>query len=709
MKKGSLQESGERLSHVIKRNLGVFRGFTESGLEFRADVVAPYRGEPAPLIGDFLLVDINGDEHLLGRITRFYPVGVLSTPQGDEYLTTLSKMNQDIPEDIKDDRLRYNVNLRILGTIIEDGDSFRYVPGVRQLPHLGAKVGVPTSAVMQYICTLGCDPNGEPITIGYLALGNTVFEDLPVKFDLDHLIAKRSFVFARAGYGKSNLVKLLIAKLYEKPRNVGMLIFDPEGEYAFADDQGRPGLTNIPYLQKRIIVFTDRDLPSGMKKYVGGRTRLNLAEMKASVVVSRCIASEKQEMVFAARMRSRNRDEWEELVSLITNSGYRTSDEDIGRLTDLQPDREGASVSAVRSNLVPVIGALHDSKSNMLDQIKQNLREGHIVIVDVSTLSRINSERLAGLVLNDIFHHNQNNFITGGRGNLLKTIVVLEEAQAVLSSKAAEDSPFVTWAKEGRKYGLGALLITQQPGAIANELLSQGDNFFAFHLISASDLNHLKHANSHYSTDVITSIISEPIKGNCYYWSAPDQPFVMCARVLNYEEYVKSLDGYQESSEVVVKKGKGSSASSEDMMKIKTPAEEYREKQPTLESDFDNAVEKSVLETHSVRLNANVWVDGTERKDVLAIQQWNISLELGKSLGSDLLDRFGKQFDGGGDWFVKGHAIQESLKRLGFLSDLGVAYLEKKEYYLLSKEAVEKYLEKQINEGAPLKLTSFKK
>ena len=53
---------------------------------------------------------------------------------------------------------------------------------------------------------------------------------------------------------------------------------------------------------------------------------------------------------------------------------------------------------------------------------------------------------------------------------------------------AAEDSPFVSWVKEGRKYGLGAVLVTQQPGSIPAELLSQGDNFFVFHLLSAGDL-----------------------------------------------------------------------------------------------------------------------------------------------------------------------------------------------------------------------------
>ncbi len=36
-----------------------------------------------------------------------------------------------------------------------------------------------------------------------------------VKFPVESLVSRRTFVFARAGFGKSNLNKLLFSKLYE--------------------------------------------------------------------------------------------------------------------------------------------------------------------------------------------------------------------------------------------------------------------------------------------------------------------------------------------------------------------------------------------------------------------------------------------------------------------------------------------------------------
>jgi DNA helicase HerA-like ATPase len=69
-------------------------------------------------------------------------------------------------------------------------------------------------------------------------------------------------------------------------------------------------------------------------------------------------------------------------------------------------------------------------------------------------------------------------FTAGDPDAVIPVVAVIEEAQNVLSAeKMKEDSPFVEWAKEGRKYNLGAILVTQQPRAISDQLLSQGDNF----------------------------------------------------------------------------------------------------------------------------------------------------------------------------------------------------------------------------------------
>jgi hypothetical protein len=101
----------------------------------------------------------------------------------------------------------------------------------------------------------------------------------------------------------------------------------------------------------------------------------------------------------------------------------------------------------------------------------------------------------------------------------------------------------VSWAKEGRKYDLGAVLITQQPGAISGELLSQGDNWFSFHLLSAGDLYAIKKANAHFSDDILSSLLNEPIVGQGVFWSsAGGTPYPIPLRVLSFEKMFQTRD-----------------------------------------------------------------------------------------------------------------------------------------------------------------------
>jgi hypothetical protein len=97
----------------------------------------------------------------------------------------------------------------------------------------------------------------------------------------------------------------------------------------------------------------------------------------------------------------------------------------------------------------------------------------------------------------------------------------VEEAQSVLGATAAQgEGPFVAWVKEGRKYDLGAMLITQQPGSNPQEILSQGDNWFVFHLLSEGDLRAVRKANAHFSDDLLSSLLNEPIPGHGVFWSS---------------------------------------------------------------------------------------------------------------------------------------------------------------------------------------------
>jgi hypothetical protein len=204
--------------------------------------------------------------------------------------------------------------------------------------------------------------------------------------------------------------------------------------------------------------------------------------------------------------------------------------------------RQEAEAVAARSNMTRVVGMLHDRSSQFMGLLIKALEAGKLCVVDISQMRGQQSFILAGIILRRIFDRNQDEF-TRAEPRTIPTIAVIEEAQSVLNEEAAAAEPYVAWVKEGRKYDLGALLITQQPGSIPNEILSQGDNWFIFHLLSAADLGTLKKANAHFSDDLLSSLLNEPIPGQGVFWSSVGgKPYPVSIRALLFEDTCKAAD-----------------------------------------------------------------------------------------------------------------------------------------------------------------------
>jgi len=584
--------------------IGTFKGFTESGLEFAAEIVAPYQPAPelTPRTGQLLLVELDTpDEAILGRITRFAPVGILAGPEGDEYLASMSQMNRQIPEQLKEQRLRYSVRVKLLGGVRTSaeaaGSGFRFVPSVRKLPHLGARVAYPTAELLRFLCRLGAKQASHDTPIGYYALGEVIYgpaygsgedflverrgaEEAEVHFDVGRLVGRRTFVFARAGYGKSNLIKLLFAELYKsKPtirigatdKPVGTLIFDPDGEYFWSDESGRPGLCDVPHLADRLALFTNRVPPNvHYGSWKVGSVRLDLRRCPPSEIVRLCISEDRQDHQNVVKMRGMDAGRWSQLIDLLHKKGFNAEDDE---LKGLVPGLEGPQCGGLRNNLVPIVQALHDPDSKLLHETRNLLLDGRIVVIDVSLVSSDLALRIAGLLLTSIFTSNQASFTTPDRTGIIPVVAVIEEAQSVLGRSAAEDSPFVRWVKEGRKYHLGAVMVTQQPGSIAPELLSQGDNFFAFHLLSAHDLKTLQFHNAHFSDDILAHLLNEPIRGNAYFWSAPHQPFVLPARIRSFEHEYPTAAARAVELDAAIDTGLEDIVSAEDKMVLRLATE----------------------------------------------------------------------------------------------------------------------------------------
>jgi uncharacterized protein len=263
--------------------------------------------------------------------------------------------------------------------------------------------------------------------------------------------------------------------------------------------------------------------------------------LRPADVIGIALSPERQDQQNVHKLRSLTQDKWEKLVNLIDQNRHETSEKEISEILGLGPAQQVEALAA-RSNMVRIVTALHDRSSQLMDLLLYALAAGKLCVVDVSQMRGSQSLILSGLILRRIFDRNQEEF-TKANPQTIPTIVVVEEAQTVLTDKSSTSEPYVAWVKEGRKYDLGAVLVTQQPGSIPTEILSQGDNWFIFHLLSAVDLARVKQANSHFSDDLLSSLLNEPIRGQGIFWSsASGKPYPTSIRVLSFENMFRCLD-----------------------------------------------------------------------------------------------------------------------------------------------------------------------
>jgi uncharacterized protein len=84
--------------------------------------------------------------------------------------------------------------------------------------------------------------------------------------------------------------------------------------------------------------------------------------------------------------------------------------------------------------------------------------------------------------------------VEGGR--LRPLLIVLEEAHAYVGQgdTGPAASAVKRIAKEGRKYGIGAMIVSQRPSEIDSTILSQCGTIFAMRLANATDRSHVKSA-----------------------------------------------------------------------------------------------------------------------------------------------------------------------------------------------------------------------
>ena len=177
---------------------------------------------------------------------------------------------RELSERDKQKMFSYTYKVRILGTFTDNGTKIEFTTAVRKLPTVSYIARHLNKREIENILNKS-NENGAPI--GYLCVGETIFKDKgQILFQIEKLREKRTMIFAQSGFGKTNLVKVLLYQMIGDT-TYGKLIFDLNGEY-FLRGTKTYGLGDIddPNLKANLVIYTDKKLPD---IYKGGNRFIN--------------------------------------------------------------------------------------------------------------------------------------------------------------------------------------------------------------------------------------------------------------------------------------------------------------------------------------------------------------------------------------------------------------------------------------------------
>jgi len=300
----------------------------------------------------------------------------------------------------------------------------------------------------------------DELFLGLLRSGSKEI-DVPIFVDGPKVLSHHILIPATTGRGKSNLTSVILWNALDKDY-CGMLVLDPHDEY-----YGRNGLglKNHPSSKDKLVYYTPKDPP------VGCRTlKINLRKIRPNHFNGVVEWSQAQNEALNMYFKEYG-DKWiESIIIEKPVSGFNDATIAVLRrrllnLLDIHLANNQLNFSGI-FNL--------DSGESTLEDISSDLESGKTVIIDTSTFSGQIEILIGSLISTSIFTRYRHHKMKGTIKDKPVISIVLEEAPRVLGKEVLEKGPniFATIAREGRKFKVGLIAITQLPSLIPRQILA---------------------------------------------------------------------------------------------------------------------------------------------------------------------------------------------------------------------------------------------
>ncbi len=529
----------------------------------------------SPQTGDFIVLtprDEDGKKFLARVEAEVYDEDPIFRSQ-DKTLVAVHYARiaeRELSDRDKQKMFSYTYKVKILGTFTSDGTDFN--TAVRKLPTVSYHARHLTPREFNNILNR-TNENGVPI--GKLCIGDDIQREKEwILFDTEKLKEKRTMVFAQSGFGKTNLMKVLIHNSFNDT-GTGKLIFDLNGEYFLRSNvQKTYGFGDIDdaNIKNNMVVYSDKPIPKvyDNRFEFGEKVKVNFSkDFTVNDILANSAGITTAGRNFLEYLDSlQTQNDVKDFLSKIFNepdpkevrkfahqkfSSYlesekkKSKDGTTGEELDVSQANKSMLGGVIRQ--IKSYASIHDNSSTLVETVLTNLKNKKTVIIDLSLKDNLESSLISTVLVKKLFENNKAEFtkleeeqseMFEQPPGVIKATIFVEEAQNVLSEEFVRTNanPFVRVAKEGRKFGLGLVAITQRPSAISEEIRSQAENFFVMHMGNSKDIKALVESNINYDGVISKFIQSETISGNLYMVSAK-QSFAIPLRVMWFEKMVR--------------------------------------------------------------------------------------------------------------------------------------------------------------------------
>ncbi|WP_244466119.1 ATP-binding protein [Hyphomicrobium sp. GJ21] len=418
----------------------------------------------------------------------------------------------------------------------------RFERGLSQHPNIDDTVHIVTEGDLRRIYGGQGD---DQIEIGHLASA----ENIAVRLSLDNLVTRHSAILGSTGSGKSTTVASLLRSIVKSGDGKGgspaarILLLDIHGEYASALADIARVYSVSPQTNELPLFVPYWALEAGelLDLLVGSLSDNHeitftdkIQELKEKRLALKPIAGvDPASLTVDTPVPFSLKQLWYELIDFETMT-YTGPQRDVPALAAqgnadklmsprYQPHAIGSAGPYLNTAAKGIRRQLNLLRSRLLDrrfdfilhpgpwepnlkgEIKQDLPEllqgwlGHdrqITILDLSSVPSTVLVRLISSILRIVYEALFWSREKTEGGILRPLLVVMEEAHRYLGAggDSAASDIVKRIAKEGRKYGVGAMLVSQRPAEVDETILSQCGTLIALRLANPADRSRVKGA-----------------------------------------------------------------------------------------------------------------------------------------------------------------------------------------------------------------------